>query len=197
MSQSVRRRRAHNPPPRPTPLGADTFSVTAFYNHHCYTLLAAVVAINLVAGGYYFFSSPTTAWTHLIPVLILTLGVPATIFSFVEEKKEIHLPKRIATLAVAILVPVIQVRVGVAKDEHYEKRSRIEDANDIVLYREAFEVIKASDYQPGSKAEDDVREVIPTLTTLSQKYPYHRQLLYALGLAQFETHQFDEAETIV
>ncbi len=177
-------------------LGTDApgLHFTNFYNRHCYKLLVAVCFVNALVGIYLFLNSPQTAWSKLIPLLILTLFVVGALFSFVEDKNKVHLSKRITTFAVTLAVAGIQCGMGLAKDEHYALSSRIDDPDDVARFRAAYQVVLQSDYEPGDERTNNILKAIPILEDLTKKYQYHRQVLHALGLAQFELGNYENAK---
>jgi tetratricopeptide (TPR) repeat protein len=171
--------------------GSSNIPFTDFYNRHCYKMIIIIIFINAAAGAGLFVFSNQTNWWGLVPLTLLSLGFLITFYQFVEDKAKVPFPKQIATLAVTLIISIAQFGCGYAKDNHYQKASNITDEMDIAKFQSYFRTLQENVSKIGDQSRKNIQSVIPGLEDLSKKYPYHRQVLYVLGIAQFEARQFE------
>jgi hypothetical protein len=131
-----RRRSRRTKPAVPVAQAVADTPFTTFYDRFFYPLLIALGAVNVLFFVCMFWFIRQTAWYLSLTISIVTFGFLGALFSFVEDKGKIGVKKRLATLAVMCLIPLL----AWAKDQRAQAQSSITDATDIAVLRSATKV---------------------------------------------------------
>jgi tetratricopeptide (TPR) repeat protein len=169
-------------------------SLTEFYNRYCYLILIAAFVIDSVGAFLLFRFYRQIALHHFLLLVAFIAAAVWGLFGIVGDRSRIHKNKRIATYVVGCMVPAVQLLLGYGWNELNKKQSVIQDSTDLATLQKVYETVQHNDSKPGASTVKDVNEVLPTLKHLTDKYPLHPQLLFTLGLAEYEARQYEDAK---
>jgi len=171
-----------------TPTTADALTpITDFYVKHCYVLLGGVLVGNVVGATFLYFIGGENGLLYATTLTLASWGLISALWSNVEDKQKVPLAKRLVTIGVCLAIPV-----GQAAATFVPKRPDVVTTAEQALLDDSVAIVRTNEY----RNTDAIRNfALPPLLKLAKAHPGNANILFPLGIAQFETRQFDAAIT--